>query len=151
MSEYTKVKISDFLTERQGRYKPDEKKIAAYKRLEKIDFSGMIHISEKPTKTDMIIVCPGDLVISGINVAKGAVAVYQGKEPVCATIHYSSYVFDEKKVDLEYFKYFVKSPSFVSVLQQQVKGGIKTEIKPKHLLPLEIIVIVDEVHLNPRR
>ena len=140
MSEYTKVKISDFLTERQGRYKPDEKKIAAYKRLEKIDFSGMIHISEKPTKTDMILVYPGDLVISGINVAKGAVAVYQGKEPVCATIHYSSYVFDEKKVDLEYFKYFVKSPSFVSVLQQQVKGGIKTEIKPKHLLPLEITI-----------
>lgn len=140
MSEYTKVKISDFLTERQGRYKPDEKKIAAYKRLEKIDFSGTIHISEKPTKTDMILVYPGDLVISGINVAKGAVAVYQGKEPVCATIHYSSYVFDEKKVDLEYFKYFVKSPSFVSVLQQQVKGGIKTEIKPKHLLPLEITI-----------
>ncbi|WP_294016398.1 restriction endonuclease subunit S [uncultured Treponema sp.] len=140
MSEYTKVKISDFLTERQGRYKPDEKKIAAYKRLEKIDFSGTIHISEKPTKTDMILVYPGDLVISGINVAKGAVAVYQGKEPVCATIHYSSYVFDEKKVDLEYFKYFVKSPSFVSALQQQVKGGIKTEIKPKHLLPLEITI-----------
>ena len=88
----------------------------------------------------MILVYPGDLVISGINVAKGAVAVYQGKEPVCATIHYSSYVFDEKKVDLEYFKYFVKSPSFVSVLQQQVKGGIKTEIKPKHLLPLEITI-----------
>lgn len=140
MSEYTKVKISDFLTERQGRYKPDDKRIAAYKRLEKIDFSGTIHISEKPTKTDMILVYPGDLVISGINVAKGAVAVYQGKEPVCATIHYSSYVFDEKKVDLEYFKYFVKSPSFVSVLQQQVKGGIKTEIKPKHLLPLEITI-----------
>lgn len=140
MSEYTKVKISDFLTERQGRYKPDEKKIAAYKRLEKIDFSGTIHISEKPTKTDMIIVCPGDLVISGINVAKGAVAVYQGKDPVCATIHYSSYIFDDKKVDLEYFKYFVKSPSFVSALQQQVKGGIKTEIKPKHLLPLEITI-----------
>ena len=137
---YQTLKISDFLTERQGRYKPDEKKIAAYKRLEKIDFSGTIHISEKPTKTDMILVYPGDLVISGINVAKGAVAVYQGKEPVCATIHYSSYVFDEKKVDLEYFKYFVKSPSFVSVLQQQVKGGIKTEIKPKHLLPLEITI-----------
>ena len=140
MPTYQTLKISDFLTERQGRYKPDDKRIAAYKRLEKIDFSGTIHISEKPTKTDMILVYPGDLVISGINVAKGAVAVYQGKEPVCATIHYSSYIFDKKKVDLEYFKYFVKSPSFVSVLQQQVKGGIKTEIKPKHLLPLEIII-----------
>lgn len=140
MSEWKKVKIGDFLTEREGRYKPDDSKISKYKRLDKIDFSGTIHISDKPTKTDMIIVHPGDLIISGINVAKGAVAVYQGDEPVCATIHYSSYTFDSSKVDLDYFKYFVKSPEFIAVLQKQVKGGIKTEIKPKHLLPLEISI-----------
>ena len=140
MSEWKKVKIGDFLTEREGRYKPDDSKISKYKRLDKIDFSGRIHISNKPTKTDMIIVHPGDLVISGINVAKGAVAVYQGDEPVCATIHYSSYTFDSSKVDLDYFKYFVKSPAFLAALQKQVKGGIKTEIKPKHLLPLEISI-----------
>lgn len=140
MSEWKKVKIGDFLTEREGRYKPDDSKISKYKRLDKIDFSGTIHISDKPTKTDMIIVHPGDLVISGINVAKGAVAVYQGDEPVCATIHYSSYTFDSSKVDLYYFKYFVKSPAFIAALQKQVKGGIKTEIKPKHLLPLEISI-----------
>ena len=140
MSEWKKVKIGDFLTEREGRYKPDDSKISKYKRLDKIDFSGNIHISDEPTKTDMIIVHPGDLVISGINVAKGAVAVYQGDEPVCATIHYSSYTFDSSKVDLDYFKYFVKSPAFIAALQKQVKGGIKTEIKPKHLLPLEISI-----------
>lgn len=140
MSEWKKVKIGDFLTEREGRYKPDDSKISKYKRLDKIDFSGTIHISDKPTKTDMIIVHPGDLVISGINVAKGAVAVYQGDEPVCATIHYSSYTFDSSKVDLDYFKYFVKSPALIAALQKQVKGGIKTEIKPKHLLPLEISI-----------
>ena len=140
MSEWKKVKIGDFLTEREDRYKPDDSKISKYKRLDKIDFSGTIHISDKPTKTDMIIVHPGDLVISGINVAKGAVAVYQGDEPVCATIHYSFYTFDSSKVDLEYFKYFVKSPAFIAALQKQVKGGIKTEIKPKHLLPLEISI-----------
>lgn len=140
MSEWKKVKIGDFLTEREGRYKPDDSKISKYKRLDKIDFSGTIHISDKPTKTNMIIVHPGDLVISGINVAKGAVAVYQGDEPVCATIHYSSYTFDSSKVDLEYFKYFVKSPVFIAALQKQVKGGIKTEIKPRHLLPLEISI-----------
>lgn len=138
MSEWKKVKIGDFLTERTGRYKPDDKIISQYQRLDKIDFSGNIHISDKPSKTDLILVQPEDLVISGINVAKGAVAVYQGAEPVCATIHYSSYIFDDKKNDLEYFKYFVKSPAFLDVLKQQVKGGIKTEIKPKHLLPLEI-------------
>ena len=140
MSEWKKVKIGDFLTEREGRYKPDDSKISKYKRLDKIDFSGTIHISDKPTKTDMIIVHPGDLVISGINVAKGAVAVYQGNEPVCATIHYSSYTFDSLKVDLDYFKYFVKSPAFIAALQKQVKGGIKTEIKPKHLVPLKISI-----------
>ena len=140
MSEWKKVKIGDFLTEREGRYKSDDSKISKYKRLDKIDFSGTIHISDKPTKTDMIIVHPGDLVISGINVAKGAVAVYQGDEPVCATIHYSSYTLDSSKVDLDYFKYFVKSPEFIAALQKQVKGGIKTEIKPKHLLPLEISI-----------
>ena len=138
MNEWKKVKIGNFLTEREGRYKPNDKEISKYQRLDKIDFSGHIHISDKPTKTDMIIVFPGDLIISGINVAKGAISVYQGKEPVCATIHYSSYTFDDKKVDLDYFKYFVKSPAFIFALQQQVKGGIKTEIKPKHLLPLEI-------------
>lgn len=138
MSDWKKVKIGDFLTERTGRYKPDDKIISQYQRLDKIDFSGNIYISDKPSKTDMILVQPGDLVISGINVAKGAVAVYQGAEPVCTTIHYSSYIFDDKKIDLEYFKYFVKSPAFLDVLKQQVKGGIKTEIKPKHLLPLEI-------------
>ncbi len=140
MSSWKKVKIGDFLSERDGRYKPDDVRIAKYKRLDKIDFSGTIHISDKPTKTDMILVHPGDLVISGINVAKGAVTVYQGDEPVCATIHYSSYTFDSSQVDLEYFKYFVKSPAFISALQKQVKGGIKTEIKPKHLLPLEISI-----------
>lgn len=156
MSEYKKVKIGDFLTEREGRYKPDDEKISNYKRLEKIDFSGVIHISDKASKTDMIIVHPGDLVISGINVAKDAVAVYQGNELVCATIHYSSYTFDDKQVDLEYFKYFVKSDAFISALQKQVKGGIKTEIKPKHLLPLEITIpdletqkeIVKKVSIN---
>ena len=140
MSQWKKVKIGDFLTEREGRYKPDDKLISKYQRLDKIDFSGTIHISNKPTKTDMILVQPGDLVISGINVAKGAVTVYQGTEPVCATIHYSAYTFNEKIVDLDFFKFFVKSPAFLEALKRQVKGGIKTEIKPKHLMPLEISI-----------
>ena len=140
MSEWKKVKIGEFLTEREGRFKPDDKRISKYQRLDKIDFSGNIHLSNKPTKTDMILVQPGDLVISGINVAKGAITVYQGEEPVCATIHYSSYTFDSSKVDLGYFKFFVKSAAFIAAMQKQVKGGIKTEIKPKHLLALEISI-----------
>lgn len=113
MSQWKKVKIRDFLTERKDRYKPDDKFISKYLRLDKIDFSGIVHLSNKPTKTDMILVYSGDLVISGINVAKGAITVYQEKEPVCATIHYSAYIFDDSKVDLDYFKFFVKSLIFI--------------------------------------
>ena len=76
MGEWKKVRIGEFLRERQGRYKPDDNAIATYKRLDKIDFSGTVHISEKPSKTDMIVVQPGDLVISGINVAKERLLKY---------------------------------------------------------------------------
>ena len=130
--------VSDFLVEREGKYKPNDTNISEFKRLEKIDFKGQIHISEKPSKTNMIIVEPGDLVISGINVSKGALAVYEGTEPVVATIHYSSYIFDRNKIDIDFLKKFLKSPAFITELQNQVKGGIKTEIKPKHLLPLQV-------------
>ncbi len=138
MGEWQKVKISQFLKEREGRYDPGDEAVLGLKRLNKIDFSGEIHLSDKGSKTDMIIVEPGDLVISGINVSKGALAVYHGEEPITATIHYSSYAFDERQIDIDYFKRFVRSQSFVQALKDQVKGGIKTEIKPKHFLPLEI-------------
>jgi type I restriction enzyme S subunit len=138
MAEWKTTKIWKFLKEREGRYDPTDSSIQSLKRLNKIDFSGEIHLSDKGSKTDMIIVEPGDLVISGINVSKGALAVYHGVEPITATIHYSSYIFDEDKINIEYFKRFLKSKSFVNALKEQVKGGIKTEIKSKHFLPLEI-------------
>ncbi len=137
MNSWAYRPLSDFLIEREGRFKPNDPEIKNYKRLDKIDFSGQIHISEKPSKTDMIIIESGDLVISGINVAKGALAVYEGNEPVTATIHYSSYTFKKNEIDIAFLKRFLKSPTFISELQDQVKGGIKTEIKPKHLLPLK--------------
>lgn len=138
MTKWQMTKIGQFLKERDGRYNPTDKSVKNLKRLNKINFSGEIHLSDKGSKTDMIIVEPGDIVISGINVAKGALAVYHGEVPITATIHYSSYSFDDSQIDIEYFKRFVKSQAFVKALQEQVKGGIKTEIKSKHFLPLEI-------------
>src|SRR3990172_13284271 len=109
MGEWKRAKIGRFLKERGGRYDPGDETIQGLKRLNKIDFSGEIHLSDKGSKTDMIIVKPEDLVISGINVSKGALAVYHGEEPITATIHYSSYVFDESQIDIDYFKRFVRS------------------------------------------
>lgn len=136
MAKWKKTYIGQFLKEREGRYSPDDKKLVGLQRLNKIDFFGEIHLSGKSSKTDMIIVEPGDLVISGINVAKGALSVYQGDKPITATIHYSSYQFDKDQINIEYFKRFVKSQVFIQALE--VRGGIKTEIKPKHFLPIEI-------------
>ena len=133
-----KVKISSFLTERQDRFKPEEANNLGLKRLNKIDFSGKIHLIDKPTNTNMILIKRGDLVISGINIEKGAMAIYQGEEDITATIHYSSYEFDKKKIDINYFKWFLKSAIFRKIVQTQIKGGIKTELKPKKFLPLEI-------------
>lgn len=135
---WKKIKIGKFLFEREGKYKPGDEAISGLKRIEKIDFSGNFHIAAKPSRTNMILICPNDLVISGINVSKGAMGVYHGKENVTATIHYSSYTFDTERINIEYFNRFLKSQEFIRLLKEQVKGGIKTEIKPKHILPLEI-------------
>lgn len=140
---WQKVKLGQFLKNREGRFKPNDPAIQGLKRIEKIDFSGTIHLSEKASNTDMILVKKGDLVISGINVEKGAMNIYQGDEDVVATIHYSSYEFDEKQIDIDFLTNFLKSLEFKKALKEQVPGGIKTEIKPKHILPLLVEMPTD--------
>lgn len=132
------MKLGEVLKNREGRYKPNDPTIAGLKRIDKINFSGHIFLSDKGSNTDMILIKKGDLVISGINVEKGALAVYEGEEDILATIHYSSYIFDTSKIDIDFLKVFLRSPDFVQLLKEQVPGGIKTEIKPKHILPLEV-------------
>jgi type I restriction enzyme, S subunit len=137
MMRWRTIQLGDLLTHRKDRYKPNDPVIQNLRRVEKINFSGQIIISEKESNTDMILIKKGDLILSGINVAKGAIAVYEGDEDVLATIHYSAYTYDQEKVNLDFLKLFLKSPVFTKLLKEQVPGGIKTEIKSKHLLPLK--------------
>jgi type I restriction enzyme S subunit len=46
--------------------------------------------------------------------------------------------FDKAKIDIDFFKHYLKSPAFIKALKNQVKGGIKTEIRANHLLPLRV-------------
>lgn len=138
--EWKKVKISSFLKERTQKYTPEEANNLGLKRLNKIDFSGTTHLIEKPTNTNMILIKKGDLVISGINVGKGAIAIYREEEDIMATIHYSSYQFDEEIIDIDYFKFFLRSKVFKKIVNTKIKGGIKTELKAKKFLPLEILI-----------
>ena len=133
------TKLSEFLTERDGRIKYESANQLGLQRIKKIDFSGNIHLeATTDTKTDMIRVKSGDLVISGINAAKGAIAVHAEDEDVLATIHYSAYEFNADLISVEFLKWFFKSPEFAELLKEQIPGGIKTELKPKHILPLQV-------------
>jgi type I restriction enzyme S subunit len=133
------TKLSEFLTERDGRIKYESANQLGLQRIKKIDFSGNIHLdAETDTKTDMIRVKSGDLVISGINAAKGAIAVHAEDDDVLATIHYSAYEFNPDRISVDFLKWFFRSSEFSDLLREQIPGGIKTELKPKHILPLQV-------------
>ena len=139
MTKYNIVEMGYFLKNKNKKIKYEEANLLNYKRISKIDFSGKIHLKNNvPSKTDMIEVENGDLIISGINVAKGAIAVLENHDKALATIHYSSYEYNKDLVDIDYLKYFFKSDTFGEILKQSIKGGIKTEIKPKRFLKLKI-------------
>ncbi len=92
------------------------------------------------TRTGMILIRPGDVVISGINAARGAVGYYSGAntEPIAATIHYAAFIPDESRVDPTYLWLFLRSAAFRTVLARELPGGIKTEWKAARLLPLRV-------------
>jgi len=133
------VQLGSFLKERNDRYSPEEANKLGLKQVAKIDFSGNVHLTDaKTTRTPMILVRNGDLVISGINVEKGAISVYSGKEDVTATIHYSSYSIDEDQINPQYLRWFLQSKIFREIIGERGKIGIKTELKPKKFLKLTI-------------
>ncbi|MFH0801786.1 MAG: restriction endonuclease subunit S [bacterium] len=92
------------------------------------------------TKTKMILIRPGDLVLSGINAAKGAIAIYpdEEKKPASATIHYGTYEVKKNKADKNFFWWLLRSNTFQEILSENLPGGIKTELKAKRLLPIKI-------------
>jgi len=139
MLNYKIVEIGSFLTNKNKRLKHEYANSLHYKRITKIDFEGNIHLRNNvPSKTDMIEVDKGDLIISGINVSKGALSILTECDKALATIHYSTYIYNKEMVNIDYLKYFFKSKYFNEILEKNIKGGIKTEIKPKHFLKLKI-------------
>lgn len=95
---------------------------------------------ESATKTGMILIRPGDLVLSGINASKGAIAIYTPArdENAAATIHYSAYFVNPNKADKRYLWWYLRSDVFRDVLLRAMPGGIKTEIKPSRFTPITI-------------
>jgi len=93
---------------------------------------------DRVSNTKLISVKPNDLVISGINVEKGAVAINGFNKQIAATIHYSAYYPIEEIVSLKYLWFFLRSHEFKFYLKQSFPSGIKTEIKPEKFLSIQI-------------
>jgi type I restriction enzyme S subunit len=134
--------LGDVLRERREVPSTQSIEIGEIRIISKIGFdTGKIEFrSDTQTKTKMIGIQPGDLVISGINVAKGAIAIYSEneKKPAAATIHYSAYEARNDKVDKVFLWWLLRSNVFRDILARNLPGGIKTELKAKRLLPIQI-------------
>jgi type I restriction enzyme, S subunit len=155
-NSWTQVSLANLLIERDETPSSDQIATGAVPIISKIRFSdGQIEFrKDTATKTDMILIRPGDLVLSGINAMKGAIAIYQPSEPVAAaaTIHYSAYTVITDKVDTHFLWWLLRSPFFRDVLEKQVSQGIKTELKAKRLLPVKIpLPPLDEQRLTVAR
>ncbi|MCX5914068.1 MAG: restriction endonuclease subunit S [Deltaproteobacteria bacterium] len=141
-TKWPNVRLGEVLTERKEVPSPNDLMLGRIKILEKIAFdTGRIHLrTERETKTGMIQIRPGELVVSGINAAKGAIAAYaaDNTEPVAATIHYGSYIPKQERVMVEYLWWLLRSRFFQDLLLEYVPGGIKTELKAKRFLPIPV-------------
>ncbi len=141
---WTKVALGEILRHRTDA--PAEEKIALgqVQIVSKIKFNtGTLEFRQaNGTKTKMIRICPGDIVFSGINAAKGAIAIYpkDADKEASATIHYSSYEVNESKAETKFLWWLLRSSAFREILDIYLPGGIKTELKPKRLLPIPIFL-----------
>ncbi len=139
---WQEVLLGDVLTERRETPSAESLENGEVSIVSKIGFNeGKIVLRvEGKTKTGMILARPGDLVISGINATKGAIAIYSetAKKPIAATIHYGAYIPNKERVDIKYLWWFLRSSAFRDIVQDHIPGGIKTELKSKRFLAVPI-------------
>ena len=139
---WQEVLLGEVLTERKETPTPESLENGEISIISKIGFNnGKIELRvDGKTKTGMILARPGDLVISGINATKGAIAVYPetAPKPLAATIHYGAYIPNKERVAIQYLWWFLRSVAFREIVQDHIPGGIKTELKSKRFLTVPI-------------
>jgi type I restriction enzyme S subunit len=139
---WQEVLLGDVLTERRETPSTESLENGEVSIVSKIGFNeGKIELrADGKTKTGMILAHPGDLVISGINATKGAIAIYAetANKPIAATIHYGAYIPNKERVDIKYLWWFLRSAAFRDIVQDHIPGGIKTELKSKRFLAVPI-------------
>jgi type I restriction enzyme S subunit len=136
------IPLGEFLVERREAPSDIDLLTGKTRIVDKVSFNdGRIHLRQsQETKTGMILVRPGDILVSGINAAKGAIAIHdaEASEPLAATIHYGAYQADEARAYPKFLWWLLRSNFFRDLLARHVPGGIKTELKSKRLLPIPV-------------
>ena len=142
IAKWKEVQLDEVLIERKETPDSVALETGEIRIVSKIGFNtGEMEFRESTaTKTKMIQFQPGDIVFSGINAAKGAVAIYPNTEeqPASATMHYSAYFVNPERADITFLWWLFRSKVFQHILSQSLPGGIKTELKPKHLLSISV-------------
>ena len=127
-AQWSVVPLGDVLVERQEEPSSSDLAGGVVRIVSKIGFDdGRIQLRVAgQTKTGMILIRPGDLVLSGINAAKGAIAIYgeENSEPIAATIHYGTYIPRKDRTDVRFLWWLLRSRTFKDLLLQYVPGGI---------------------------
>ena len=144
MTQWALVVLNDILQPRTEIYAPTSLLDKSIRMISKIRFSDgeMEFRTDCASKTTLISIQHGDIVISGINALKGAVALNTKNDsrPLFATIHYSAYGIKLERADPRFLWYLLRSRKFMDSVEKQVPNGIKTELKPKRLLNIEILL-----------
>ena len=142
MAKWEEVQLGKVLIERKETPDPVALETGEIRIVSKIGFNtGELEFRDSTaTKTKMIQFQPGDIVFSSINAVKGAIAIYpnRAEKPASATNHYSAYAVNPERADVTFLWWLFRSKAFQHILFRTLAGGIKTELKPKHLLPISI-------------
>lgn len=138
---WPEVRLGALLEERVD--PPQEAAVASGDQpiIAKIRFSdgGIEFRANGESKTQLISIHPGDLVLSGINAMKGAIALYDDSErQAAATIHYSTYRINRDRVVDRFLWMYLRHEVFQEILTRHVPAGIKTELKAERLLSLPV-------------
>ena len=142
MTKWEEVRLDEVLIERKETPDPVALDTGEIRIVSKIGFNtGEMEFRDSTaTKTKMIQFQPGDLVFSAINAVKGAIAIYpsNAEKPASATNHYCAYAVNPERADVTFLWWLFRSATFQHILFRTLAGGIKTELKPKQLLPISV-------------
>jgi type I restriction enzyme S subunit len=147
--KWESISFADLIAERKNRFEPAAPEIHGLPKIDKIDFAeGRLHFGEyEPTKTQQIIVEPGDFVFSGLNIEKGAAGFNETGGRLVVSANYSTCSYNDSRVSLDFFKHYMRSENFQKLLKANLKKDYGFT-RPKHLMPLTFLVPADKAEQN---